>query len=1249
MKYKDLIQFDPIESVIQLRDADQTAAAHKLVNTYVISDEMADRLTNLVFPQLQFTTPVDNKGLLVVGNYGTGKSHLMSVISSIAEDASLLTALNNDNVAESAKQIAGHFKVIRTEIGATTMSLRDILVGELEEHLDKLGIDYVFPDAGTISGHKRAFEEMESKFLEKYPDQGLLLVVDELLDYLRTRKDQELILDLNFLREIGEYTKSSRFRFVAGVQEAIFDSQRFAFVADSIRRVKDRFEQVMIARSDVKFVVSERLLKKTPEQQVKIREYLTPFAKYYGNMNERMDEFVRLFPIHPDYIDTFERVMIVEKREVLKTLSMGMKEVLDKDVPDDRPGIIAYDSYWKILKQNASFRAIPEIRAVIDCSQVLEDRIQNAFTRPIYKAMALRLIHALSVHRLTTGDIYSTLGATAAELRDGLCLYDATIAEMGSDEPELHLQTHVETVLREVHKTVSGQFISSNSDNSQFYLDLKKTDDFDALINKRAESLDDSTLDRFYYEALKQLMEKTDSPTHITGYNIWEHELEWLERKVARTGYLFFGSPDERSTAVPQRDFYLYFIQVYDPSSKINRYIKEKNKDEVFFRLNGADEEFRTSLKSYAAALDMASTSSGHAKATYEAKANGFLRNLIQWLQKHMMDAYEVTYQGRTKSILDWAKDKSLRDLAGISAHETINFRDLLNAIGGLCLSTCFQDQTPDYPFFSVMITGNSRQQAAMDALRAIAGQSRTKQANAVLDALELLDGDKIDPYKSKYASFVLDIAKQKGHGQVVNRSEIIRDYHGLEYMNPGKAGLEPEWCIVIIAALVYSGDTVLAIPGKKFDATALQMMAGTSMDELIHFKHLEQPKEWNVPALKALFELLRMAPGMALLITQGKDEPVQQLQQSVLGIVKKVVMTQQSLREGLTFWGIDLLSGSHLAEQNELLSKAKEFFESLQAYTTPGKLKNFKYSVDEIAGFGKAIESLDSIGALREFVTDLGAAVSWLSTAEAVLPSDHDWVDRMKATRQDILNEITSTKSNVKSLGITVSGKLKELKKEYITIYTKLHTKARLGVNDDKRKAGLLNDVRLQILQKLAGIDLMPRQQFTDFQSRLGSLRSCFSMTEQDLSKTPVCPHCGYRPSVDSPGSHVQSSAMLKQLDEELDNMITNWSGTILDNLEDPITQSNLELLKPDAKQAVDTYIESRELPEPLDGDFVNALREVLSGLIKVSVRVSDLQKSLMVSGGSATPAEMKKRFDEYIDGLTKGKDPAKVRIVME
>ena len=247
MKYEDLIRFDPIESVVQLRDADEAAAAHHLVTSYVISDEMAEKLSSLVFPQLQFDTPVDNKALLVVGNYGTGKSHLMSVISGIAEHAELAPELSHLKAAEGAESIAGRFKVVRTEIGATTMSLRDIVLGEIEERLDALGVSFAFPTIDAIAGSKRAFEEMMAAFHEAYPDHGLLLVVDELLDYLRSRRDQDLILDLNFLREIGEVCKDLRFRFVAGVQEAIFDNLRFAFAADSVRRVKDRFEQILIA------------------------------------------------------------------------------------------------------------------------------------------------------------------------------------------------------------------------------------------------------------------------------------------------------------------------------------------------------------------------------------------------------------------------------------------------------------------------------------------------------------------------------------------------------------------------------------------------------------------------------------------------------------------------------------------------------------------------------------------------------------------------------------------------------------------------------------------------------------------------------------------------------------------------------------------------------------------------------------------------------------------------------------------
>lgn len=75
MKYGELVQFDPIEDVVQLREADDRREAERLVRTYVISDGMAEKITAELIPILELNTALDKKGLLVVGNYGTGKSH----------------------------------------------------------------------------------------------------------------------------------------------------------------------------------------------------------------------------------------------------------------------------------------------------------------------------------------------------------------------------------------------------------------------------------------------------------------------------------------------------------------------------------------------------------------------------------------------------------------------------------------------------------------------------------------------------------------------------------------------------------------------------------------------------------------------------------------------------------------------------------------------------------------------------------------------------------------------------------------------------------------------------------------------------------------------------------------------------------------------------------------------------------------------------------------------------------------------
>ncbi len=1237
MKYGDLITFQPIQSVIQLHDADQAERAREHVSTYVISSEMQQRLCDVVIPQLQIDTPADNKGILIVGNYGTGKSHLLSVLSSVAENAGMTQHLTSEPVAAAMQAIAGRFNVIRLEIGSTEMGLRDIITKAVEDHFESWGIAFRFPDAAQEFENKTAFHNMMSAYDAKFPGQGLLILVDELLDYLRSRKDQPLILDLGFLREMGEVCKDLRFRFVAGVQEAIFDSGRFSHVADSLGRVKDRFQQVKIATTDVKYVVSHRLLQKTPAQRAQIREYLEPFAVFYGNLNERMDAFIELFPIHPDYVETFQRIPIVEKRGVLQIISDTIRRLVDQDVPSDHPGIVAYDSYWKALIEEPANRAHPDVSAIIECSSVLETKIENAFTRPQYRPMALRIVDALSVHRLTTADLHSPIGLTPEEMRDGLCLFHPAVADLGGTASE-DLLTLIEKVLLEIHKTVSGQFISSNKDNRQYYLDLKKVDDYDALIEKRAETLDDGTLDRYYYDALTQVLECADVPVHVTNYQIWQHEIEWREKKAPRLGYLFFGAPNERSTAIPQRDFYLYFVQPFNAP----RFTDGKLPDEVFFRLSEKGEDFERPLRLYAAALELASTSSGVKREAYRKKAFQHLDALTLWLRDHLLHTMDVTYQGQKKKLTRW-----LTGTTGSS--NAINVRDTVNSVASVCLAGHFANQAPAYPTFSIMLRTRTIPQAAQDAVRGIAQPStRTKQATAVLDALGLLDGDTLLPAMSPCAKHVVDALLAKGQGQVLNRQELIRSVNGIEYFAPDQYRLEPEWVVVILAALVYAGDIVLSIPGKKFDATGLATLATTDIAELVCFKHIERPKDWNVPALKALFELVDLAPGLAVQVTQGDSAPVQEFNKRVLQRVETLVMARQQLMNGIPFWGQNLFSDPETQALSTSIDGVKTFLESMQAYNSPGKLKNLKVSVDEINAHKPVFAQLSELEALEAFVVEIGQFTQYLSMCEGYLPEDHGWSAKSKKLREKLLADVRDPKkrSSAKFKNEVIS-RLQNLKDEYIHEYMALHKKARLSHAQDEAKSELMRDYRLVQLRALTAVELLNRQQLIEWQDRLGRLKPCWQLTPRDLAADPKCPHCGYWPGMEPRGASVE--AQLPALKTALPQMQQTWTQDLLNNLNDPVVQSNLSLLKPKQKKLIAEFVDSRELPDEIAPDFVRALQEALTGLSKVSVALTELKDALMPEGSPASPTELRERFEQFVSSKLAGKDASKVRIVVE
>lgn len=1243
MLYRDLVQFEPLESVIQLREADQYPSARRLVETYVISERMADVLVNVVIPQLQIDRPLDNKGVLVVGNYGTGKSHLMSVVSAVAEHGDLAGELTQADVRAAAASFAGRFKVVRVEV-TSKRSLRDSLLEEVEMALEAWGTPYPFPAADQVTHNKDILIAAVGEFQKKYPNQGILLVVDELLDFLRSREERELILDLSFLRELGEVAALTPFRFIGGLQEALFDSPRFAHMAEQLRRVRDRFEQVRILRQDIAYVVTRRLLRKSDTQLAWISDHLRQFAPLYPHMAERLPEFTQLFPIHPAYLSTFERVLVVEQRQVLKTISQAMRRLMEMPVPANEPGLVSYDHYWDVLRDDPSMRTLPGVLEVVEKSSVLDGRIQAAYTRRHLLPLADRIIKALSVHRLTTDDIYVPLGATPEELRDDLCLF-VPMPQQTAD----FLLDQVRVALQEIMRTVSGQYISYNDANGQYYLDVKKDIDFDAKIAERGRLMGSDELNRYFFDGLRQVL-KPDSTTYITGHRIWEHELPWLEKKVTRPGYLFFGAPDARTTAQPPRDFYVYVLPPFGGQT----WTGAAETDEVLFRLTGLDAQFEELVRLYAGARALAGESAAH-RDVYEGKATGragYFPRLLTWLNNDLVNHLEVTHDGVARP--------ARQVLAEMRSSASRSVEDLMAIVAAHYLTAVWRNRYPDYPAFSRLaqpVTGKARAGTAMEAVRFLAGRGRTNLAVDVLEGLRLINGEgQVRPGDSPYARGFLEKLMSKPEGQVVNRDEVM------EVVGSSAAGvvekdrlfwLEPEWVAVVLLALAQNGDIVLNLGGQvKLDASSVEQAATKAIEDLADFRFYARPRMLPLALWRQLFEALELPPGLLHDEAQSKrEEAVRKLQERVQAELQRTAMVQGRVQQGVQLWNRSVFTDRPLVidqqgtvsatavegvsfpfnDLNPYLRHYKKFLEMLSRFDRPGKLRNLSLAPMEIKDAQAGRAWLDRAATLLQLVDRLQPLTTYLVEAQHNLPGDHPWSERAALARDWLLDE-------VRRLGRGDSGQserglaqaLETLKADYISEYARLHRQMVLGLDGDEQRKRLYQDARYLTLKELAKVDLLNEEELRNWERDVSGLRTDPGFHEGALRDSPT--YNGFRPAA---YRHLDfdARAQLNLRDGQLDDMLLRWRQALHAGLNSDVAQASRANMGEAEKGPVEAFLQQPATGEAgLPAGFVDAANEALRGIHALQLSLEEMALALKQGGLPCTAAELEARFGRFI-----------------
>lgn len=1224
MKYSDLISFSPIEDVIQLTTADDANRAREYVKSYVMSDTMAENLKSPVLDQLQMDEVVDNKGVLVVGNYGTGKSHLMSVISSVAKDAEYLQYVQNKKFAKEMECIAGKFEVLRIEIGGVTMSLREILFGFIEDDFAARGIDFKVPDFDRVRDNKKLIRDMMLAFSAKYPDKGYMIVVDEFLSYLSSRDERQIVLDLEFFRALGEMCSKSKLRIICGVQEKIFDNPRFSFVSDTLKHVSDRFTQIVITKEATSYVVSERILKKTPEQKALIRKHLEKFSMLYTGMSSRMDEFVDLFPIHPSYIDVFNKIYLIENRHILKNISMTIRDIFDQDVPENEPGIISFDNYWPAIKSNGLLKSDVTINRVVTASGQLEDIINRAFSKEVYKPLAIKIIYALSVHRLTTNGLDVHFGLTAENLKDDLCLF-LPMPEQDAD----FLLALIKTTLKDIMATVSGQFIICNDANNQYYIDVDKVVDYDEKIKQKASIMAGGELNRYFYQLIYSCLD-WDAKQYVPEFEIYQRDLNWDSHNIFREGYLFLGLPGERSTAQPERDFYIHIMPPYSTAG-----VTVKNlEDEVYFFFKSTD-EFKEILGYYSAANAQAEISEGKDKDAYLSKATMYRKKLLKYLSDNKNTCFDVLYKGQRRQLIEILRGRFNRDM---------DFKDTVDLAASLCFDEYFYGKYPDYPVMKTKVTRKNMAENVRQAFDYFAGR-KTQTATLMLQSFGVLDGDKIRPEASKYAAYYIDQLKQLPPQGVINYSDIFDVKYDDQYEDK-HFKINYLFTPIIFLSMVYAGYATMTLRnGTVLSASNLDTVPRIGVLDLYEFKYLARPAQMAMAELKKLFEVLKINP-VLLDNPKDRDEGVRQLLEKAMNTSNAAVIAYQKLNNGFELWHEPLVDSQHLNAMQKACEAVKDEFSNYSArFNTPAKLNNFTLTFEEIDKLAEQIALIKVIKEFSTFKTECTNNVSYVCNIE-ISDIGSNLKQKLEAVKAELRSARDSILTGVSGAAAAqkVNIVLEKVKEEYIDVYYEEHKKKRLDITDAKRRGKLQESLALANLRKLRSIEILSAAKLVAIEQDMANLKVCYELTPTELKSSHICPHCHY--SLGDKAANV--AGQLDNIEIRIDELVEEWQQTLLDTISDPIVASQKEYLNAEQQNVIDEFIKTASLPKRVDDFFIKAIKALLKGFEPVVIDAKDLMDKLMKLPPMDETA-FKQKLNELVADYTKGKDEGKLRIIVK
>jgi hypothetical protein len=1219
MKYKELINFEPITEVVQFAQTGKEAYQIDLVKSFSFSDAFKDTLIPLMVKNLDFTRAGETFGLQVVGNYGTGKTHLMSFVSIIAENEKLLDLVADKKPKDELKAIAGKFKVLRFELGGTE-SLWDFIAFRIENYFQEIGVNFSFEGHGPIT-YEHKLKKMMAEFEEKFPDKGFLIVIDEMLSHLRGRSaSDKLAQDLQVLQAFGQCSNSSKLKFMFGVQIELFKESSFHTQSTMLSQVSDRYKVVEILKEDVAFLVKSRLLNKTEHQKQVIKEHLEPYLKYFTDMHGRMQEYIDLFPVHPSYFENYEKIKIGKsQRQILKTISGQFSAILENDVPFDNPGLLTFDMYWEDIQKSQDLLSIADVKTIRGVIDIVYDKIESHFTqgRAKDKNLARRISNACAI-KVLQFELNKKNGCTAESLVDDLCLTDKNAADRE------FLVIAVENVANQIIKATSGQYLDFNTDNSEFFLRTEGGINYDQNIAVYADQMSDSQKDEYFFKFLELNLPIDYNPCR-PFFKIWQHTIEWKSHKTYRDGYIFFGNPNEKSTTHPIQHFYMYFMPIFDDSKKTRNHLE----DEVYFIFDGLSQEFRKTITSFGAALALEASANSTLAVIYKQKAEELNKQARALFDREYIQTTKVDYKGNELPLNGYP-------ISGTGFTK----EQIFSTVASNVFETWFEDERPNYPKFTQLnasVAKDNFDRLIKQALLKIANPDQAnRDGEGILSGLGLWVPGMLDYSHSPYAKSLLELLKAKGAGMVLNRDEII------EYVDKSDNlwlsvdfKIEGELQFIVMAVLAALGEIEITLnSGKSINSSNLNELKEIQKQDYYSFTHIKEPKGLNLAALKVMFI------GML-----GRDISNQLKDLStytaLLGAAtdwsKRTQTLLSKIQGGFVFQGIEIISSDDAAKYRRDFMAFSGFCDKLSVYTSEAKIKNFSFTIDDLNRILPSKSEVENIERKLSDLASLQIDISYLQQSKQYI-TDVEFKNEIT----DQINKLSTVLSTNDTIMLnTYQSELGQLKEKYADWYLSLYLKYRISDTDNTQKIAVLDSDQRLICEVLKEADFLSTGQYAQWIERINKLQLADTNVNKALILT--APYQDFNP-IDFEGTQPLT---IKQAKIDLDELLEVWTTTLKDTLDDPMVKKKIDLLDKNLQILLAEFKSGKVKLSRENALLIrNAIMDLHKGLEKVEVSIDGMKDTF---NKPLTPDEAIDAFRAYIDELSKGKERDKIRIILK